>query len=110
MEVTVALILNEYTGPIELAANSTAHFSVVFSDTAGEDDEVGAVEHGDHRGDLLANGIAEHSMASRASAFDRCGFMQAPHVAADAGNSQQAGTAIDQLLEHGRVSFFSRIR
>jgi hypothetical protein len=31
--------------------------------------------------------------------------MQTPHVAANARNSQEAGTAIDQLFEHGRIEF-----
>ena len=29
--------------------------------------------------------------------------MQAPHVAADARNSEEAGTVIDQLFEHGGI-------
>ena len=31
--------------------------------------------------------------------------MQLPHVAANARNSQEAGTVIDQLFEHGGIEF-----
>ena len=36
--------------------------------------------------------------------------MQTPHVAANAGNSQEAGPVIDQLFETPASNFFSRIR
>ena len=56
----VALVLEDDTGPIEPAANRAAHLSVVFSDAAGEDNEIYPAEHSNHRGYLLADGIAEH--------------------------------------------------
>ena len=81
---SVVLVLEDDAGPIEPIANRTAHFSVVFSDPAGKDDEVRPAEHGDHCGYLLANGIAEHVDGQSGVEVGRCGFMQAPHIAADA--------------------------
>ena len=47
--------------PGQAAADRGAHFRIIFSDAAGEDEHVDAVERGDHRGHLLAHRIAEHS-------------------------------------------------
>jgi hypothetical protein len=44
--VIVAPVLKDDTGPVEPTANRGAHLSIVFSDTAGKDDEVHSAEHG----------------------------------------------------------------
>ena len=46
--------------PGQAIADLGAHLLVIFADAAGEDDQVDAVERGDHRGHLLAHRIAEH--------------------------------------------------
>jgi hypothetical protein len=56
----VAPVLEYKTDPVEPTANRGAHLYIVFSDTADKDDEVHSTEHSNHRGYLLADGIAEH--------------------------------------------------
>lgn len=87
-----------------------ACFPVIFSNAAGKGDQVNSIERGNHRGQLLAHGIAEHPDGQSCIAVGRGGFMQAPHVAADARNSQQTGTMIDQLSGIAASNFFSRNR
>ena len=76
---------------------------MIFANAAGEDDQVDAIEHRDHRGDLLADGLTEHLYRQSCIGVRRSGFDQAPHVAADTGNSQQAGTTIHEVFEHRRI-------
>ena len=48
------------TKPGQTAADRGPHLGVIFSDAAGEDEQINPIERGDHRGHLLAHGIAEH--------------------------------------------------
>ncbi len=78
---------------------------VVLADAAGEDDHVDSVKRGDHRGDLLADRIAEHIDGQAGVGIDRRPFVEASHVAANARNSQQAGAVVDQLFQLGGIEF-----
>ncbi len=64
----------------------------------------------DHRGDLLAYGIAEHADGEpRIGLFHRR-LVQVAHVVADARDASQAGSVIDQISILAASNFFSRIR
>ena len=48
------------TDPGQAAADRSACSPIIFSNAAGEDNSVDSIKRGDHRGHLLAHGIAEH--------------------------------------------------
>src|ERR1019366_2968425 len=91
--------------PRQTIADRSAYFAIVFSNSACEDDKVDATERSDHCHDLFSHGIAEHLDGKPRIGVRRSHVMKAPHVAADAGNAQQAGTVIDQRLDPVCVEF-----
>ena len=48
------------TDPGQAAADRSACSPIVFSNAAGEDNQIDSIKRGDHRGHLLAHTIAEH--------------------------------------------------
>ena len=56
----VPCIVEPDAHPRQATADRRPHFAVVFSDAARENDEIGSVKRGDHRGYLLSHGIAKH--------------------------------------------------
>jgi hypothetical protein len=57
---TVPRFVEAHADPRQPVADRSARFPIIFSDAAGEDDQVDAIERSDHRSHLLAHGIAEH--------------------------------------------------
>ena len=46
--------------PGQAAADRRSRFDIIFSNAAGEDEQIDSTKRSDHRGHLLAHGIAEH--------------------------------------------------
>ena len=57
---TVPRFVEADAGPGQAGADRRAHLAIIFANAAGKDDQIDPIESGDHRGDLLAHGIAEH--------------------------------------------------
>ncbi len=96
--------------PGQAVTDRRSRFDVIFSNAAGEHEQIDSTKRSGHRGHLLAHGITEHLNGKSCIGVRRRGFTQPPHVAANPRNSEKAGTAIDQFFEHGGVEFLLSIR
>ena len=86
-----------------MATDPGAYFCIVFTNAASEDEQIDAIQCGDHGGDLLANGVAKHLDRKLRIGVVQSSLMQSPHVAADARDRQKARLVIDQIRKLGDI-------
>ena len=95
----ISFRVEAYAEPRKAIADAGSHLCVVFPDAAGKDQQSGPIECGDHACHMFANRVTEHLNCQPGVGVGRRGFMQAPHVAVDSGNSEEAGVMIDEGFE-----------
>ena len=92
---------------VESAGDCVANGITVFTDTAGEDEQVDPAEKGDIRADRFAHGSGEDVERENGAGIVGVGALfESPYIALAKGESVEAAAVIDQILERIGAEFF----